>query len=274
ITYHPMIKIAGGWSDAKIPAWIDRVQPAEFVLPQLNWWGNYVRGFWNTKFGKRDMLMVTDGYNIIYGNDHRSYFYTGMSSVGNDEGTVGFMLTDTRSKRTHLYRMSGATEYAAQMSAQGKLQNFKYQATFPILVNMNGIATYFMTLKDGAGLVKQFSFVSVKDFSLVGVGESIKAARDNYQMTLASSRIGLIAEGTAQKITLTGTVSRIGADVKEARTYYYINLSEKPGKVFIATTDLSSFLPIAKAGDSITIEYLETEDVEVNLSALKVTNLE
>ncbi|MDP2173681.1 MAG: hypothetical protein Q8J62_07880 [Candidatus Cloacimonadaceae bacterium] len=274
ISHYPMIKTAEGWSDEKIPAWIDRVQPAEFVLLQLDWWGKYVRGFWNTVFGKRDMLMVTEGYNIIYGNDERSYFYTGMSSVGNDEGTVGFMLTDTRSKRTHLYRMSGATEYAAQMSAQGKVQNFKYSATFPILVNMNGIATYFMTLKDSAGLVKQFAFVSVKDFSIVGVGESIKAARDNYQMTLASSRIGTIPEGTAQKITFTGTIARVGVDIKEARAYYYISISEKPGKIFIATTNLSSYLPIAKAGDTISIEYLETEDLETNLTALKITNLE
>jgi hypothetical protein len=213
-------------------------------------------------------------YNIIYGNDQRSYFYTGMTSVGADEGTVGFMLTDTRTKKTHLYRMSGATEYAAMQSAEGKVQNFKYIATFPILVNINGMATYFMPLKDGAGLVKQYAFVSVKDFSVVGVGESIKAARDNYQMTLASSRIGVLAVGSAEKISIEGTIKRIGADVKESRAYYYIVLNERPGFVYIATTDLSPFLPVTSAGDKVHIEYLQSSDKEINLIGMKNENME
>ncbi len=274
IRHYPLRQSDGGWSDENIPAWIDRVQPANFVLAQLNWWGAYVNGFWNTVFGKRDMLMVTEGYNIIYGNDNRSYYYTGMSSVGSDEGTVGFLLTDTRTKRTHLYRMSGATEYAAMQSAEGKVQNFKYTATFPILVNMNGVATYFMTLKDGTGLVKQFAFVSVKDFSLVGVGESIKAARDNYLMMLASSRTGILPGGSAEKIALSGTIERIGTDIKEARAYYYLSLAETPGFIYIATTDLSSFLPVAKPGDSVELEYQDTGEKEINLNALRISNLE
>lgn len=274
ISYHPMRKTATGWSDEKIPAWVDRVQPADFVLSQLNWWGKYVRGFWNTLFGKRDMLMVTDGYNIIYGNDERSYFYTGMSSIGNDEGTVGFMLTDTRTKATHLYKISGATEYAAQTSAEGKVQNFKYKATFPILVNINGLATYFITLKDTAGLVKQFAFVSVKDFSIVGVGETIKTARDNYQITMAGSRIGNLAEETASEIKTMGIISRIGSDIKDARTYYYISLSEVPQRIFVASSDISSYLPLSERDDRVELEYYETQDSEISITGFHNLDLE
>ncbi len=98
IRYYPLSITADGFGDEN-PAWVDRVQPSYFVIPQLNWWGKYVNGFWNTLFGKRDMLLVTDGFSVIYGKDNRSYFYTGLSSVGADEGTVGFVLTDTRSKK-------------------------------------------------------------------------------------------------------------------------------------------------------------------------------
>ncbi|MDZ4121718.1 MAG: hypothetical protein U1C33_04815, partial [Candidatus Cloacimonadaceae bacterium] len=269
LQYYPMVQTETGWSDEKIPTWVDRVQPAEFVLAQLNWWGNYVRGFWNTLFGKRDMLMVTDGYNIIYGNDGKSYFYTGMSSIGSDEGTVGFVLTDTRSKKTHLYRMSGATEYAAMQSAEGKVQNFKYYATFPILVNLNGVPTYFMTLKDTAGLVKMFAFVSVRDFSLVGVGESIRVARDNYQILLAGSRIGTLPEGGDEEIIISGTIARIGSDIKEGRTYYYIMLQEVPTSVYVASTNTNVYLPIARVGDKVSLYYLDSGEREVRLSNMK-----
>ncbi len=273
IRYYPLIKTKSGFDDSKIPAWVDRVQPSYFAIPQLGWWGKYVRGFWNTLFGKRDMLQVTEGYNVIYGKDQRSYFYTGLSSVGADEGTVGFSLIDTRSKKSHLYLVSGATEIAAMRSAEGKVQNYKYSATFPILVNMNGKATYFMTLKDGAGLVKMFSFVSVRDFSLVGVGETIRGARDNYHMTLANSRTASLADASELKTTLEGTVGRLGSDIKDGRTYYYFSINERPEKVFIATSNLSSFLPLTNSGDRISVDFLETEDKDISLTRFKNLSL-
>ncbi|MBW6513668.1 MAG: hypothetical protein K0B87_02805 [Candidatus Syntrophosphaera sp.] len=273
ISFYPLVKGENGYDDSNIPAWVDRVHPSYFVIPQLSWWGKYVHGFWNTLFGKRDMLEVTRGYNVIYGRDQRSYFYTGLSSVGADEGTVGFSLTDTRNKSSHLYLLSGATEIAAMRSAEGKVQNFKYNATFPILVNMNGRPTYFMTLKDGAGLVKMFAFVSVRDFSLVGVGESVRSARDNYQMALAGSRIGVIPEGADVQTNLEGTISRFGSDIKDGRTYYYFSLAEKPDKIFIATSNLSSYLPLSGSGDRVRIAFLDSEDKDISLTGLKNLSL-
>jgi hypothetical protein len=273
ITYYPVVETEAGYDDSNIPAWVDRVHPSYFVIPQLSWWGKYVNGFWNTVFGKRDMLEVTRGFNVIYGRDQRSYFYTGLSSVGADEGTVGFSLTDTRDKSSHLYLLSGATELAAMRSAEGKVQNFKYNATFPILVNINGKPTYFMTLKDGAGLVKMFSFVSVRDFSLVGVGETTRHARDNYQMAMAGSRIGTIAEGSERPVGIEGTVTRFGSDTKDGRTYYFIQLAEYPGKIFIANSNLSAYLPLTRSGDRISISYLDSEDNEISLTSLENLSL-
>ncbi len=274
ISYYPLIKQAdGSFSDELIPAWVDRVQPSYFVIPQLDWWGKYVNGFWNTIFGKRDLLSTTQGYNVIYGNDGQSYFYTGMSSVGADEGTVGFVLCNTRNKKTALYLISGATEYAAMRSAQGKVQQFEYYATFPILVNLNEIPTYFMTLKDAAGLVKMYCFVSVRDFSLVGVGETVKSAREAYLMTLASSQRSASQNGFLKRETVTGRISRIATDVKDGRSYYYFSLAEKPGLIFVATSNLSSFLPLSKQDDLVSIEYVITDETEININEFINTSL-
>lgn len=274
IDFYPLTKLAdGSFDDSKLPAWVDRVQPSYFVIPQLSWWGRYVNGFWNTLFGKRDMLEVTDGYNVIYGRDQRSYFYTGLSSVGSDEGTVGFSLTDTRNKKSHLYLLSGATETAAMRSAEGKVQNFRYRATFPILVNMGGKPIYFMTLKDGSGLVKMFSFVSVSDFSLVGVGETLREARDNFQLAMADSRVGRIAEKLEGDVTLEGTVTRFGSDIKDGRAYYYFRLDSAPDKVFIATSSLSNLLPLTSTGDRLRVTYLQASDREISLTAFSNLSL-
>lgn len=252
-----------------VPKWVDRINPAEYVLAQLNWWGNYVHGFWNTVFGKRDMLMTTDGYNIIYGTDDRCYFYTGMSSVGSDEGAVGFVLVDTRNKVTNLYKLSGATEYAAMQSAEGKVQNFRYRATFPILINISGLPTYFITLKDNAGLVKMYAMVSVRDYSVVGVGETVKGTRDSYLMVLSSSRAGKLPEVDVITKTQSGTVSRIGSDVRDGRTYYYMSLNELPEKILVANSDLSSALPFTQRGDLVEIGFVYSDDTEIRLNSFR-----
>lgn len=269
IRYYPLIRTQDGFSDELIPEWVDRVQPAYFVMPQLNWWGRYVRGFWNTKFGKRDMLSTTAGYNVIYGEDGRSYFYTGMSSVGADEGTVGFVLINTRNKQTSLYLISGATERAAMRSAEGKVQQFKYYATFPILVNLDGIPTYFLTLKDAAGLVKMYCFVSVSDFSLVGVGETVKSARESYQMTLVTSRSGSLAEASLSMTSVEGRISRIATDVKDGRSYYYFALENQAGMIFVATSNLSTLLPLSKEGDLVSLKYIRASGNEININEFK-----
>jgi hypothetical protein len=230
-----------------------------------------VHGFWNSKFGKRDMLQTTEGYNIIYGTDNKCYFYTGMTSVGADEGAVGFVLVNTRTKQTHLYKLSGATESAAMQSAEGKVQNFKYTATFPILINVSGLPTYFITLKDNAGLVKMYSMVSIHDYSVVGVGETVKGTRDSYLMALSSSKAGNLPNSSVIEQTLKGIVVRAGADIREGRTYYYLSVSTMPDKIFVANSDLGSELPLTRIGDEVELSFIPGTDKEINLN--KFNNL-
>ena len=59
-----------------------------------------------------------------------------------------------------------------------------YIATFPILVNIADTPSYFISLKDGAGLVKAYSFVSVSDYQIVGVADTKKGAEEEYRRLL------------------------------------------------------------------------------------------
>ena len=150
-------------------------------------------------------------------------------------------------------------------SAEGKVQNFKYQATFPILINISGLPTYFITLKDNAGLVKMYAMVSVKDYSVVGVGETVKGTRDSYLMVLSSSRAGSLPNTLDILKKITGTITRIGSDVRDGRTYYYITISETPNLILVANSDLSSELPVSKPGAIIEVNIIPTSEREISL---------
>jgi len=252
-----------------IPNWVDRVIPVNFAIDQINDWGKYVNGWWNPS--SKDVLQTSEGVNFVY-NNGRCYYYTGLTSAGADESSVGFVLIDSKSKDVSFYRVSGSTEYAARGSAEGKVQNLEYFATFPILVNIENEPTYFMTLKDKQGLVKLYSMVNVKDYSIVGTGETLSKTRSNYMKYLRNTDNlnGLVKSGDLKEIT--GKVKRISYAVVEDTTYYYIIFENKDDKIFIASLNLSNELPLTREGDNVSVGFLENPNSSIDL--VKFDNLE
>ena len=242
------------------PEWVDRIQPEEFVIDQINSWGVYVNGFINSVISEKGVLKATEGTSLVYGEDDKSYWYTGITSAGGDESTIGFMLVDSRTKEAKLYKQPGATEMAAMKSAEGSVQEKNYEATFPVMYNILGQPTYVSSLKDKAGLVKRVVFVSVEDYNIVGVGRDKAEAMKNYKDALESGGSGLeIDESDEFDKELEGTVKRIAADTKNGNTIYYLTLDTDDGNIFYATSKISKELPLTKEGDKIKITFSKDE---------------
>jgi len=241
------------FSIEKAPEWVDRIQPAEFIAEQLNDWGEYVKGFWN--FSNENKLTATKGISLVYGANNKSYWYTGLTSVGSDEGTVGFVLVDTRTKESIWYKQIGATEQAAQRSAMGKVQEKRFSAAFPITYNINGIPTYVMSLKDQAGLVKMLAMVSVEDYTIVGVGNNMKETLRAYKNAINSKGNSISPSSTMNIYEFKTTVLRISSDIRNGNTNYYIIAKDSTHKIFIGSSLISNELPITTIGDSVMIRY-------------------
>jgi len=236
---------------SNLPSWVDRIQPKAYVNRYINKWGKLVHGVLN--FTDKDKLMATNGMNMIY-NKGVCYYYTGITSVGSDESLVGFTLTNTRTGETKMYKTAGATEEASMKSAQGKVQQFGYIATFPYLINIQHEPTYFMTLKDSNGLVKQYAMVNVKNYNTVGVGDTLQATLNKYLESLTSSNISL--ESGNQEETITGEVERIGVVIKEGTSIYDIKLKNNDN-VFSVSTETSRAVALTKVQDAVKMKYIK-----------------
>jgi hypothetical protein len=228
------------------PEWIDMIYPRQLVLKQLNDWGIYVNGYFNSIFAQQDVIRTTYGSRRVF-NEGNVYHYTGLTSSGADESTVGFAFINTRTKKTNFYSITGSTENAAMESAEGAVQNLRYHATFPIPLNVNDIPTFFITLKDDKGLIKQYSFVNIADFSIVGNGETIEKAYQDYFKKLGA-KTSLPLNGDTRNIS--GNVLRVGSSVIDGETEYYFVLDGVDG-IYVASATLSSELSITEVGDSI-----------------------
>lgn len=254
---------------ADVPAWVDNVYTPDLIMEQYDYHGTFINGFLNSILGQKGVTMTTEGYNYIALNDD-VYVYTGVTSANADQSNLGFLLSNQRTKETRFYEAPGATEYAAMGSAEGEVQDLKYVATFPLLLNIAGEPTYFIPLKDATELVKSYAMVNVAQYQLVAVAGSVSQCEQVY-IDLLSQR-GIVSEEERPETQISGVVDDIRSAVMDGSTYYFLRL--EGGEVYYAVS--ASENPVAvllNLGDKVTIGHaVQTgeEDASI-LSAYSLT---
>ena len=215
----------------QVPNWVDRVYSYDIIMQQYDYYGMYHNGFLNSIFGQRDVTVTTDGWNYIAIDDD-VFMYTGVTSVTSDQSNIGFILTNQRTKATKFYPCAGATENSAKESAQSQVQQMRYQATFPLLLNIANQPTYFMALKGEDGLVKMFAMVNVQQYDIVSTGSTVGECETNYRQTLAHR--GLVGAGQQTAVSgdtheQTGKIIEIRSAVIDGNTHYYVRMEGSLG---------------------------------------------
>ncbi len=270
-------KVQGADGNITDITWIDQVYDNSLLVKQYDYYGTYANGFWNSIFGQSGVKKTTTGSSYIAMNDD-VYIYTGVTSVTADESIIGFILINQRTKEATFYNTTGATEAAAQNSAQGALSDKGWIATFPILVNLDGEATYFMAMKDSSNVVKGYAMVNVSNYNIVATdtadgNPSLSDCINSYAKVLSSNKNVTINVDTSvdleiytdgqkpaedsskdSNITVIGVVSSIKSQIENGSTCYYIAVAgiDKPVKVSAGDTPEAIFFA---AGDTVTVTY-------------------
>ena len=274
----------------EIPQWCDKVFAADLVYSQLDCYGRYQKGFWNSIIGQSGVQVPTgstgvsnilsastdsvgnaSGYNYLAIDDD-VFMYTGMTSANSDQSLVGFVLVNLRTKETHYYECAGATESSAMSSAEGQVQQMSYVATIPLLLNVADRPTYFLSLKDQAGLVKMYAFIDVQRYQLVGTGSTVAAAKENYIAALSSDDevdvdASAMTDTDVDLPVAEGTIDGIQAVVVDGNTQYYFKL-KGDNSIYVASISVSETLPFLSSGDKVEITYAEEGNVRT-VSSLK-----
>ncbi len=256
VVLNPITGSSKWYKVGEVPTWIDHVYDASLIIEEFDDWGSYKNGFFNSIFGQKGVVNTTDGYNYLTMNDD-VYLYTGVTSVSSDESNLGFILTNMRTKETNFYSAPGAEEYSAMASAEGVVQDKKYQATFPLLINLNNKPTYLLSLKDNAGLVKMYAFVDVSDYQKVTTSDASLGIDEAVRVYLSdnASNSNSLEETEIE-------VKEITNAVIDGITYYYI-VDTNNNKYSVSIKVNKELLPFIRVHDKIKIKYYENKNIRV-----------
>ncbi len=249
----------------KVPQWVDKVYSAELLIELYDYYGTLKHGYFNSILSQKDCLKTTDGYNYMAMNDD-VWVYTGVTSVGQDESNVGFVLMNQRTMETRYYTVAGAEEFSAMSSAQGKVQHLNYKATFPLLLNVGGEPTYFMALKDSAGLVKSYAMLNIEKYQTVAIGDTVNECEKNYINMLKNN--GITVEDKKEELQIVGTVTKIVPTVIDGNSHYYILLDNK-NEIYDVSVKENPSVILVEQGNKVTLTYTKAEGVNTNTANIK-----
>ncbi len=272
--------------------WIDQIYSEDLLVQQYNYYGKYSGGFINGYIGQENVVSTTYGSSCIASGDD-VWLYTGVTSVTNDDSIIGFAIINQRTKEAVFQRIAGTTESGAQTSAQGIVSDKGWNATFPILLNIDGEATYFMALKDN-NVVKSYAMVSVERVQDAVRSEddanpdleaclkayvnkvklsTKKALNINYDAVLPDSIAGSDSstdsgDTKAEVKKITGVISDIRTAVVDGNSIYYIALNGANVYYSISASEDAGVV-ILNVGDTVNITYKATEGSIVTAKSVK-----
>ncbi len=238
------------YDTGEVPDWVDRVYTADLILQQYDYYGMYRNGWLNSFIGQKGVTINSGVYNYI-AKDGAVYLYVGVTSVVSDNSNIGFILSNQRTKSTKYYACAGASEDAAEASAEGIVQYMDYRATAPLLLNISDQPTYFMALKDSGGLVKMYAMVNVQQYQLVASGTTVAECERNYIAMLADSNLGTGKATSGEPVR--GRITELKTAVIDGNTNVFVRLDSDDYYYVVSVAD-SRLAAVISVGDMVELD--------------------
>ena len=174
---------------------------------------------------------------------------------------VGFITANPKNGEIKRYSCTGAEESSAQNAAQSLVQNFGYVATFPTVVNVDGSPTYFMALKDNAGLIQRYALCNISNYTIVVKSSTIQDAVKLYREKLGKN---IEEVDKSEMLSVQSTIENVYTAQIEGNTYFYFTLQGEEG-LYMSSIENSNRQVLLKAGDTVKIEYISSDEDGVYL---------
>ena len=271
-----------------LPEWVDHAYSLDYLMNLAENYYQYKDGFFNSIFSKTDVKNLSysykgenvnnddeedenefAGYNSILTEDGVQFF-TCVVSASNDESALGFILANSRTGKITYYECAGAEESTAQLQAESLYQNYGYKSSYPLIVNVDGVPTYIISLKDKSKINKAYVMINVENYTISASGETLEDALIEYREKVLGEE-GLTPndltsetpeEVEAEIYTTTGTITQLYQATQNGTTQFFFILDGDENLYISPITNNSRQVQMS-VGSNVSIEYYNSPDEEL-----------
>lgn len=267
---------------AEIPEFIDSAVSPEVVSLHNSYFGNYIHGFWNSKFGKKDVKLPSDEGTVanvspIFDENGDMFYFTDFTSPKeNVDSMLGYSLTNARTGEATYYTGNLEQSY---MDSQGALQIIekkfiekKWKGQMPVLYNFYGEASWLTPVLDSNGFLQNYFIVSAANPEISVYANTPNEALRLYKTALQRGGSTVDGSSKAEEKEISGTVIRVYKEKVGDFTTITFLLNNKQSYVISSETNpLAIYL---QEGDKVDIRYLDTGEFFLPAKEILIEGLE
>ncbi len=266
---------------SEVPAFIDGAVSPESVSLKNSYYGNYVKGFWNSKFGKSDVKLPSDegteaNVSPIFDENGDMYYFTDFTSPKEGvDSMLGYSLTNSRTGKATFYTGNLKESY---MDSQGALQIIqkrfiekKWDGEMPVLYNFYGEASWLTPVLDANGFLQNYFIVSAANPEISAYASTPNQALKQYKTALQRGGGSVDGRSNAEAKQITGTVVRVYKEKTD--DYTTVSFLLDNGKSYIVSSENSPMSIYLKENDKVNVKYLETGESFLPVKELVIEGL-
>lgn len=267
---------------ADVPSFIDGAVSPEVVSLQNSYFGNFVHGFWNSKFGKADVKLPSDegteaNVSPIFDETGDMYYFTDFTSPKDGvDSMLGYSLTNSRTGKSTYYTGNLEESY---MDSQGALQIIekkfiekKWYGAMPILYNFYGEASWLSPVLDSNGFLQNYFIVSAANPEISVFANTPNDALKQYKTALQRGGSTVKGSSKADEKQVSGTVVRVYKE--KSGDYTIVTFLLDNHKNYTISSENSPFSIYLQEGDIVRVTYLDTEEDFLPAKKLVIEGLE
>jgi hypothetical protein len=270
------------YSLADAPEFIDGSVSPEAVSLQNSYFGNYVHGFWNSKFGKSDVKLPSDegteaNVSPIFDEKGDMYYFTDFTSPkAGVDSMLGYSLTNSRTGQATYYTGNLEESY---MDSQGALQIIekkfiekKWHGEMPVLYNFYGEASWLTPVLDSNGFLQNYFIVSAANPEISVYGITPNQALKQYKTALQKGGSTVDGNSKAAEKQVTGTVVRVYKE--KSGDYTIISFLLDNRQSYVISSENNPLAIYLQVGDKVNVNYLETGEAFLPVKTMVIEGLE
>ena len=266
----------------EVPHFIDGAVAPEAVSLQNSYYGNYIHGYWNSHFGKKDVKIPTDegteaNVSPIFAEDGEMYYFTDFTSPKEGVNSMlGYSLTHARTGETTYFKGNGEESY---MDSRGALEIIEkefiekqWEGSMPIIYNFYGEVSWLAAVLDSNGFLQNYFIVSAANPEIKAYASTPNEALKIYKTAL--NRESSTVDGSSNAETKDTTVSVARVYKERIGDFTYVSILTTAGENYLVSSERVPLAVYIEPGDTLFITYYDTDELFLPVKELEIKLLQ